>query len=689
MTATEPPCIWTGPPPARRDYQVSADTRQGGQGVLFVATLRSDRLGPGMSGTPVGLKQLTGLAPGRWAKISDRSPRLAKLDHPGLVRHLETFRGPAPCASAPPDDECDLCYSAHVWVEGDTLSDRAGQASPDTVFSWIRQLAQTLDFLHHLPDGPIAHRDLHPGNVVITPTGGAVVIDYETALPFDDAAIGTNMLMGRIGFIPPERSSDSSAPADAGDRWQLGMLAVYSLLGFPQGAMMPNQLVKHLEERLAGQVPDVDRTVATLMSMLAPRPLDRPESCTAWAESLAQHAPLRPPTTRRMRKRTQDGEIAQETPPLLVETRSAATRPRRRLKRPERSLRMIGLVVPVVGLALWWAMGDSPPSDPGARDPSATVANRSSPTTLATRVDLTPLGSVGSTPAVITTGPDGTLWFTEQAGDSIWKLTPGGEPIRMLLLQPGSHPFGIATDAGGNVWFTEGEADGSSGDAVGKLDPDGNLLHLTSLPEGSQPTGIVAGPDGHMWVTAYGTESVYRIEPDGGVSGGPFEVGGNPNRIVVGPDRNLWVTIASGSKVVVLSSQGAVVKDYNVVAGPTDIVVATGNNVWITSHNSNSLQRISATTGEVSAPYRVAGGPGALVVGHDGNLWFTQLSGHAVSVLSPAGALVRTVSLPGGTPFGITKGSDDAVWFTVQGSDEANPDAIGRIEVDASGGGSS
>lgn len=115
---------------------------------------------------------------------------------------------------------------------------------------------------------------------------------------------------------------------------------------------------------------------------------------------------------------------------------------------------------------------------------------------------LTSLGTFDSHPALIAKAPDGTLWFTMQYGDSIWKLPRGGAPTLVFGLQPGSHPFGITTAPDGSVWFTEGEADGSSGDAVGKLNPDGTLAHRTPLPKGSQPIGIVVAPDGRVWFTA-------------------------------------------------------------------------------------------------------------------------------------------------------------------------------------------
>jgi streptogramin lyase/transcriptional regulator with XRE-family HTH domain len=368
-------------------------------------------------------------------------------------------------------------------------------------------------------------------------------------------------------------------------------------------------------------------------------------------------------------------QAAEEDPPEPAAEPSGPKAERRRWPRWRwQAGWAIGLVVPVIGSALWWATIRG-----GRAGPSATAVIKPARTTVPVApYVLTPLATADSQPSGITAGPDGNLWFTEQAGDSIWRFPPRGNPTRVLSLKPGSHPFDITTGPDGNVWFTEGEADGTSADAVGKIDRYGHLLHVTALPFGSEPTGIAAGPDGNLWVAAYGTNQVFRINPDGRIDGGPFPVAGNPNRIAVGPDNNLWITEANGSKVAVLSTAGTLLMEYQVVDGPTDIVTGPDNNIWITAYNSGSIQRINPATAEVSRPFPVGNGPGGLAVGPDRNLWFTELSGHALGVITPAGVPLKTIPIDGGTPFEITEGPDSNMWFTVQGDTPTHPDAIGH-----------
>lgn len=57
-------------------------------------------------------------------------------------------------------------------------------------------------------------------------------------------------------------------------------------------------------------------------------------------------------------------------------------------------------------------------------------------------------------PDDIAAGPDGNLWFTEQHGDRIGRITPTGT-IAEFALAPNSHPRGIAAGPDGNLWVTE------------------------------------------------------------------------------------------------------------------------------------------------------------------------------------------------------------------------------------------
>src|SRR5262249_60494427 len=59
-------------------------------------------------------------------------------------------------------------------------------------------------------------------------------------------------------------------------------------------------------------------------------------------------------------------------------------------------------------------------------------------------------------PQIITTGPDGALWFTESNVNQIGRITTDGTTIAEFLVPTAdSGPLGITTGPDGALWFTE------------------------------------------------------------------------------------------------------------------------------------------------------------------------------------------------------------------------------------------
>jgi len=93
---------------------------------------------------------------------------------------------------------------------------------------------------------------------------------------------------------------------------------------------------------------------------------------------------------------------------------------------------------------------------------------------------------------VIVLGPDGNLWFVENAGNKVAKVTPSGTITEYTFPTAGSKPFGIAAGPDGNLWVTE-----NNNHEVAKVTPAGSI---TEYPFGFDSTFITAGPSGHLWV---------------------------------------------------------------------------------------------------------------------------------------------------------------------------------------------
>src|SRR4051812_18653950 len=86
-------------------------------------------------------------------------------------------------------------------------------------------------------------------------------------------------------------------------------------------------------------------------------------------------------------------------------------------------------------------------------------------------VHSVPLPNKGSAPTTISIARDGTVWFTESAGNRIGRFSPDGSNLAEFPLpHPGSSPRIIAIGSDGNVWFSEHE-----GNRIGRLTPKGEL----------------------------------------------------------------------------------------------------------------------------------------------------------------------------------------------------------------------
>src|SRR6516164_7664211 len=68
--------------------------------------------------------------------------------------------------------------------------------------------------------------------------------------------------------------------------------------------------------------------------------------------------------------------------------------------------------------------------------------------------------SSNSFPEGIAAGPDGNLWFAEESGNRIGRITPGGVVTEFGTgITSGSGLGGIAAGPDGNLWFTEAGGD--------------------------------------------------------------------------------------------------------------------------------------------------------------------------------------------------------------------------------------
>jgi predicted ATPase/tRNA A-37 threonylcarbamoyl transferase component Bud32 len=118
------------------------------------------------------------------------------------------------------------------WIAGESLAERRGASGTgsqvEDVVRWLAQVADALDHLHdHRP--PVVHGDVKPTNILLTPEGKAVLVDFGIARSGTDT-VRTGS--GTAAFMAPELASGHT-PTPAADVFSLAATAYFLLTGRP------------------------------------------------------------------------------------------------------------------------------------------------------------------------------------------------------------------------------------------------------------------------------------------------------------------------------------------------------------------------------------------------------------------------------------------------------------------------
>lgn len=148
----------------------------------------------------------------------------ARLNHPGIVTVHDVV------------DEDDRPWIVMEFVESRSLQDVIEHEGPRPP-RWVAEIGrQTLGALRAAHSVGILHRDVKPGNVLITGDGRAVLTDFGIAqVEGDPGLTHTGLLVGSPAYMAPERVRGERA-ADASDLWALGATLYAACEGRPPHA---------------------------------------------------------------------------------------------------------------------------------------------------------------------------------------------------------------------------------------------------------------------------------------------------------------------------------------------------------------------------------------------------------------------------------------------------------------------
>lgn len=186
-------------------------------------------------------------------------------------------------------EEDGSAYLVMELVPGEALSTVLEREKILPASRVLAIVAQTAAALHQAHLAGLVHRDIKPGNLLITPDGTVKITDFGIARLADQVPLtATGQVMGTVQYLAPEQAGGKPASPST-DIYSLGIVAYEALAGKrpfrgeSQVAIAMAQ-IKETPPELPSSIPEPVRRL--VMSCMAKKPEGRPAS----AHDLAQAA---------------------------------------------------------------------------------------------------------------------------------------------------------------------------------------------------------------------------------------------------------------------------------------------------------------------------------------------------------------------------------------------------------------
>ena len=122
-------------------------------------------------------------------------------------------------------------YIVMEYVQGETLGERFARETHLEQKALLDILLPILDGLSHVHEQGVLHRDLKPDNIVITPSGTPVLIDFGAARNELGNRSRSAMNVFTAGYAPIEQYSDHDSQGAWTDIYALGAIAYRAIAG--------------------------------------------------------------------------------------------------------------------------------------------------------------------------------------------------------------------------------------------------------------------------------------------------------------------------------------------------------------------------------------------------------------------------------------------------------------------------
>lgn len=275
-------------------YTVLDEIGRGGMGQVF-------RAEHAMMGREVALKVLPRAksTPEYEAAFRREIRVLARLDHENLVRALDAGH------------DAKVYYLVTELVPGLDLRKQVLKYGPLDALAAASVISQAACGLAYAHEQGLVHRDVKPGNLLVTQDGKVKVLDLGLAgSTLDPETVGTGRVVGTMDYMAPEQIRFPDAVGPAADVYGLGCTFYFTLSGqvpFPGGSRKEKaqRQLTEIPVPLGQLVPHVDPALCRLVEeMMRKSPEERIRS----ADEVIQRLRTWTPRTRVPMSRTPIGD---------------------------------------------------------------------------------------------------------------------------------------------------------------------------------------------------------------------------------------------------------------------------------------------------------------------------------------------------------------------------------------------
>jgi eukaryotic-like serine/threonine-protein kinase len=181
------------------------------------------------------------------ARFAHEARIIAKLDHPGILKVI-------------PVAEKTRAYVVLEYLEGQTLYDILKRRRPLPVCEALELASRLCDILDYIHRQDVVHRDLNPGNILISDDGRPRIIDFGVA---KSPGMELSSTAGTPEYMSPEQLQGGRVDTRT-DIYSLGMILQEMVTG--------NEVSEQIEE--------------VILHAMAPNPSDRYASGAAMKADL-------------------------------------------------------------------------------------------------------------------------------------------------------------------------------------------------------------------------------------------------------------------------------------------------------------------------------------------------------------------------------------------------------------------